>query len=264
MITKKDLMSVFWRSFTLEASWHYERMQHMGYAFAMAPIIKKLYKKKEDISAALKRHLEFFNITPYISTFVMGISTAMEEQNAKDESFDEGSINTVKAGLMGPLSGIGDSFFWGTLRVIAAGIGASLALKGSILGPLLFILVYGIPHIVVRYYGMLGGYKLGTGFLQKVEKSGLMDKISYGAGVLGLMVVGGMTATMVSFKTPLKIGSGDTATAIQGILDGIVPCLLPLLLTIFVYYLLKKKVKPTYILLGIIVFGILGTAIGIL
>lgn len=263
-ITKGDLMKVFWRSFTLEASWNYERMQHMGYAFSMAPIIKKLYKTKEGISGALKRHLEFFNVTPYMSTLLLGISTAMEEQNSKDENFDDTSINSVKAALMGPLSGIGDSLFWGTLRVIAAGIGASLAIKGSILGPILFLLVYDVPHILVRYFGMMGGYKLGTGFLSKVEKSGLMDKVSYGAGILGLMVVGGMTATMVSFTTPLKIGSGKAATSIQSILDGIVPCLLPLMLTLLIYYLLRKKVKTTYILFGIIVFGIVGTAIGII
>jgi fructoselysine and glucoselysine-specific PTS system IID component len=263
-ITKKDLQKVFWRSFTLEASWNYERMQHMGVAFAMAPIIRKLYKKQEDISAALKRYLEFFNSTPHISTLILGISTAMEEENSKNENFDESSISSVKAGLMGPIAGIGDSFFWGTLRIIAAGIGTSLAVKGNILGTLLFILVFNIPHILMRYYGMMGGYKLGTGFLQRVEKSGLMDKVSYGAAILGLMVVGGMTATMVSFSIPIKIGSGENATAIQGILDGIIPALLPLTLTLFIYYLLRKKVKVTHILLGLIIFGILGSAIGLL
>lgn len=263
-ITKSDLKKVFWRSFTLEASWNYERMDQMGVVFALAPVIRRLYKTKEEISAALKRHLEFFNITPHISTLVFGIVTAMEEENVKNKDFDETSINAVKSGLMGPLSGIGDSFFWGTLRVIAAGIGASLAAKGNILGPLLFLLIFNVPHILARYYGMMGGYKLGTGFLKKVGQSGLMSKVTYGASILGLMVVGGMTASMVSFTTPLSIGSGKGATTIQSILDSIMPGLLPLALTLFIYYLLKKKVKVTYILLGIIIFGLLGTAIGII
>ena len=119
VIGKKELRSIFLRSLSLEYSWNYERQQNMGYCFAMLPAIKKIYQKKEDQIAAAKRHMEFFNTTPYISTAVFGISTAMEESNARNEDFDTSSINNVKVALMGPLAGIGDSMFWGTLRVIA-------------------------------------------------------------------------------------------------------------------------------------------------
>lgn len=139
-LTKKDLRRLFWRSFQMEFSWNYERQMNLAYTYAMIPILKKLYKKKEDLSNALMRHLEFFNTTPHIVTMMLGVSAAMEEQNAKDKNFDPSTINNVKASLMGPLAGLGDSFFWGTLRLIATGVGTSLALQGSILGTFCFYL----------------------------------------------------------------------------------------------------------------------------
>ncbi|MFR1076530.1 MAG: PTS system mannose/fructose/sorbose family transporter subunit IID [Romboutsia timonensis] len=263
-ITKKDLMKVFWRSFTMEWSWNYERQSNMSYTYAMIPIINKLYKTTKDKSDALKRHLEFFNTTPHISTLMLGISTAMEEINAKSDGFDTSSINNVKVGLMGPLAGIGDSFFWGTLRVIATGIGTSLALQGNILGPILFLLVFNVPHILVRYLFMFWGYKLGAGVLDKIQKSGLMESLTYGAAILGLMVIGGMTAEMVAVNIPLSIGSGDSAIPVTDILNGIVPGILSLGFTGFIYTLLGKGFKTSTILVIIALIGILGVFFGVL
>ena len=135
-ITEKELNRVFWRSFQMEFSWNYERQMNLGYIYAMIPVLQKLYaNNKEGLKKALKRHLEFFNMTPHIVTLMLGISTAMEQENSESEDFDDNSINNIKTALMGPLSGIGDSFFWGTLRLIATGIGTALSLKGNILGP---------------------------------------------------------------------------------------------------------------------------------
>lgn len=263
-ITKKDLMKVFWRSFTMEWSWNYERQANMAYAYSMMPIIKKLYKTDRERAEALKRHLEFFNTTPHLSTLILGISTAMEESNAKSEDFDTSSINNVKVGLMGPLAGIGDSFFWGTLRVIATGIGTSLALQGNILGPILFLLVFNVPHILLRYFSMMGGYKLGAGVLDRIQKSGLMESLTYGAAILGLMVIGGMTAEMVTINIPLKIGEGESAMAVLDIINGIVPGILSLGFTGFVYMLLGKNFKTTTILILIAILGIAGAFFGFL
>ncbi|WP_269410343.1 PTS system mannose/fructose/sorbose family transporter subunit IID [Lentibacillus daqui] len=262
-ISKKDLNRLFWRSFQMEFSWNYERQASLAYTYAMIPILKKLYKKKGDLSAALKRHLEFFNTTPHIVTMILGISAAMEKQNATDSKFDSSSINTVKASLMGPLAGIGDSFFWGTLRLIATGIGTSLALKGNILGPILFLLVFNVPHIALRYILTKIGYKMGTGFLKKLQENGTMGNLTFGAAILGLMVIGGMSADMISLDVPLKIGSGESATAVQDILDGIMPGLLPLAAFGVIYWLLGKEVKATTILIGIAVVSILGAWAGI-
>lgn len=263
-VDNKDLKKVFWRSFTLQGSFNYERMQGLGYAYSMIPVIKKLYKTKEEISAALKRHLEFFNTSPQISTFIMGVTTAMEEQNANNKDFDETSINAVKTALMGPLAGIGDSFFWGTFRIIAAGIGASLTVKGNPIGIFLYILLFNIPHLFFRYFGLFWGYKVGTSYLESISKSGLMQKITTGASIVGLIVVGAMTGSMVTFTTPLVIFAGSAKVQIQTILDQILPSMLPLGLTLLLYYFLKKGVKVNYLLIGIIIFGILGKMIWIL
>lgn len=166
---------------------------------------------------------------------------------------------------MGPLAGIGDSFIWGTLRIIATGVGLSLANQGNILGPILFLLIFNIPAQGLRYYLMNAGYKLGSGFLAKIQQNGLMSKLTYAASVLGLMVVGGMTAENVSISFPLKFGSGHEATTLNSVFNNIMPGLMPLLFTLLVYYLLKKKnVKTTTLLLICVVIGLVGAFFGIL
>ncbi len=266
LISKKDLLSVFFRSFSLEASFTYEKFQGIGYAFSMIPVLKKLYPEKQRLSEALKRHVEFFNTTPHVSTIVMGISTSMEEEYAVNpNSFEPSSINAIKVALMGPLAGIGDSIFWGTLRVIAAGIGCQFALQGSILGPIIFLLIFNVPHILVRYYGVMKGYEFGKKFISNISESNLMDKITLSAGIIGLTVIGAMTVTMVELSTPLQIKIGSMEPiALQGILDSILPGLLPLAATWIVAILLKKQVKVMPLMFGLLLVGIIGTLIGVL
>jgi mannose/fructose/sorbose-specific phosphotransferase system IID component len=264
-IGKKDLMKVFFRSFMLQGSWNFERMQALGFVYAMIPILKKLYKTKEEMRAALKRYLEFFNTAPWVGSTIMGISTAMEEQNAKDKNFNPDSINAVKAGLMGPLAGIGDTFFWGTFRVIAAAVGASLTSKGNPVGLLFYILLFNIPHYLVRYNGIMMGYRAGMKYLSNAAENNITQKITKGASIVGLMAVGAMTATMVEFKTPLVFDISGAKVELQSVFDKILPSLLPLVLTLFVFYLLnKKQVKVIYLLIGLIVFGVIGKVIGLL
>ena len=265
-ITKSDLRKLFWRSCSVDFSWNFERQCSLGYAFAMAPILKKLYKK-EDLPKALKRHLEFFNITSWVATLPLGISAAMEEKNANaatPESFDTASINGVKTALMGPLSAIGDSFFWGTIRLLATGIGASLALQGNILGPILFLLIFNIPTFITRYVLTGIGYNTGIGFLKQLEKEGTLSDLAYGAAIMGLIVIGAMTATMIGIHTPIMIGGGENPYGLQRMFDDIMPALLPLCTFGIVYKLLGKKVSPLAILIGIFAVSIIGALLGIL
>lgn len=264
-VTKKDLKRLFFRSFALEASWNFERQQHMGFSFAMTDLLDKLYANDKQARAeAGARHLEFFNTSAPLSTFIMGIVASMEEENSNNSMFDPKSITNIKTALMGPLAGIGDSFFWGTLRVIATGVGTSLALNGSILGPLLFLLIYNVPSYLIRYLGVMKGYEFGTSILESIESSGLMKSLMYGASILGLMVIGGMTGSMVSVKIAGSIGQGEDLHKFQDILDGILPNLLSVLAVMLIYYLLKRGIKTTYLLFGIFVFGIIAAYFGIL
>lgn len=265
VITKKDLRKMFWRSLPMEFSWHYERQMHMGFEYMMVPALKKIYKDDpEKYKDALKRHLEFFNTSMYFTPFIGGIVMSMEEMNATQEAFDTASISSMKVALMGPLAGIGDSVFFGTIRILAIGVGTSLALQGNILGTLLFLLIFNIPAFAVRYLGAMKGYELGANYLSKIQKSGLMDKFMLAASIVGVMVIGGMTMELVVASTPISIGSGESAVGIQSILDGIMPGMLSLIVMGVYYWLLKKKVNVIVILIATALFGILCAWLGIL
>ncbi len=268
VMTQDIFKKTFWRSFPLQACFCYERMQNVGFAYQMVPALKKLYPDKAEASEALKRHLAIFNTTPAIVTFITGAAIAMEEKfkKAKDagEDCDEESINAVKTALMGPLAGIGDSFFWGTFRIIGAGIGASLAAQGSILGAILFLLIYNIPHLLVRYNGLRIGYRSGVTFLAGMSEGGVIAALTEVAKVLGLIVVGSMCASMVSLATPMVVSIAGAEIVLQDIFDGIITGFLPLCLTLAIYKLLQKGMKTTTILWGMIAVGIVGSVLGIL
>lgn len=267
VMTKEVFKKTFWRTFPLQACFCYERMQNVGFAYQMVPALKKLYPDKEEASKALKRHLAIFNTTPCVVPFITGASIAMEEKFKKarenGEECDEESINAVKTALMGSLAGIGDSFFWGTLRIIAAGIGASLAAQGSILGAVLFFLMYNIPQLFVRYQGLKLGYKSGVSFLENMSQGGVIALLTEVAKILGLVVVGSMCASMVALSTPLVISMDGADVVIQDIFNSILPNILPLGLTFVIYKLLQKGIKTTTVLWGIIPFGIAGSVVGI-
>ena len=267
VMTKEVFKKTFWRTFPLQACFCYERMQNVGFAYQMVPALKKLYPDKEEASKALKRHLAIFNTTPCVVPFITGASIAMDEKFKKarenGEECDEESINAVKTALMGPLAGIGDSFFWGTLRIIAAGIGASLAAQGSILGAVLFFLMYNIPQLFVRYQGLKLGYKSGVSFLENMSQGGVIALLTEVAKILGLVVVGSMCASMVALSTPLVISMDGADVVIQDIFNSILPNILPLGLTFVIYKLLQKGIKTTTVLWGIILFGIAGSVVGI-
>lgn len=266
-ITKKDLRRVFLHSLTIMCSWNYERQMHMGFMYGMAPVLDKLYKNDEKRKKeAYQRHMEFFNCTPQMTPFIMGLAASMEEQNANSEEgeFQTESISMIKTSLMGPFAGIGDSFFQGTLRIITFGIGLSFAQQGSILGPILAVGLFAIPSLLAAYYATFLGYNSGNKYLAKLYQEGLMDRVMHFASIVGLAVVGGMVASMVNITTPLQFQTGGTQLVLQEMLDTIFPKLLPLVFTLGIYTLIQKKVNTNVLLIGIIVTGLITSAIGIL
>lgn len=267
-ITKKDLLRMCFNSGALgmEFSWNYPRQMHLAFCLMIEPLLKRIYKNNpEGYKSALERHVGFFNITPQLAPFVGGIVLSMEEQiNAGVEGVDGESVTNVKAALMGPLSGIGDSVFLGCIRVIALGVGISLATQGNILGPILYFLIYNIPAFFVRVYGARLGYNLGFNYLAKAQADGTMDKLMYAAGILGIMVIGSMTCDMFWAEFSLKIGSGETATSLQEILNGILPGITALGFAWFYYWMLGKKFSATTLVIGTMVFGIIMAALGVM
>jgi Phosphotransferase system, mannose/fructose/N-acetylgalactosamine-specific component IID len=261
---KKMMRTLFWRQNFLMTGINYIRMQGMGYAWTLKPLLKKIYKNEEEYYEALKRNSMFFNTTPQMAPFIMGLTLSMEEENANsNDEFDADSINAVKVGLMGPFAGIGDSFFAGTLRIIATGIGLGLAQAGNILGPILFLLVYNIPGFIIRYYGGILGYKLGSKYIREATESGLLQSITKAASIMGLMMVGAMSYQMVKFSTTFEATIGGSNFELQKVLDSIMIGILPLSAVLVCFVLLNKKVKPMYILLGIIILGIVLTLLDV-
>ena len=259
---KKLTRQLFYRSFALECSFNFEKMQALGFAWAMFPAIHEFCGTQEEQVEALKRHTAFFNVTPHISTFLLGMAASMEKEAAEKKAMDPAAINAIKVSLMGPLSGIGDSFFWGTFRVIAAGVGISLAQQGNVLGPILFLILFNVPHLVLRYYCTVWGYVLGSKFIQTSYENGLIHHMTKLATVIGLTTVGAMIATMVSFNIGLTVQIGEMELVVQEIFDQIMPNLLPLVLSVVVYHYIQKGVSVNKLLFLLLGLGILLTAVG--
>lgn len=269
-LTKGDILSTYFRSTFLLGSFNFERMQSMGFCVSMIPTIKRLYSKKEDQAAALKRHLEFFNTQPWVGSAIMGVTAAMEQERANGaKDVDDAAISGVKVGLMGPLAGVGDPIFWGTLRPVLAALGAGIALTGSILGPLLFFILINVIRAITRWYGFKYGYEKGTEIVSDMG-GGRLQKITQGASILGLFVMGSLVSKWTSINVPLELTryknqlGEEVVVTLQGVLNDLLPGLLALLLTFLCMYLLRKKVNAMVIIFGLFGVGILGYWAGIL
>ena len=268
-LTQRDKVETYIRSTFLLGSFNFERMQSIGFAVSMIPAIKRFYTKKEDQAEALTRHLEFFNTQPWVASSIMGVTAAMEREKAAGNDIDEAAITNVKVGLMGPLAGVGDPIFWGTARIVLAALGASLAVTGNILGPLLFF--FGLTAIrwATRWYGFKYGYEKGT---QIVTEAGgnTLQKITQGASVMGLFVMGALVYRWTSVNIPLPLTSyknqaGATVdVTVQSVLNDLLPGLASLGLCFLCMWLLKKKINAIWLIFALFGVGILGSYLGFL
>ncbi|MCK2005532.1 mannose/fructose/sorbose PTS transporter subunit IID [[Brevibacterium] frigoritolerans] len=268
-LTKKDIFSMFIRSNFLLGSFNFERVQAMGYCYVMIPAIKRLYGPGAQRNQALKRHLEWFNTHPWISAPIFGVTAAMEEEMANKKDLDEKAISGMKIGLMGPLAGVGDPIFWGTIRPVLAALGASLALGGNIAGPILFFVLINVIRLSLKYYGLKYGYIKGTEILKDLVGNRI-QKLTEGASILGLFVMGALVSKWTTINIPvvvsrIKDDSGEVVVkTVQDVLDSILPGLLPLVLTLLVAQMLRKGTNPLLIIMGIFSIGILGYWVGFL
>nr|ELR5111379.1 PTS mannose transporter subunit IID [Providencia stuartii] len=264
-LTQSDVRAVFLRSNLLQGSWNFERMQALGFCYSMVPVIRRLYpENNDDRKQAIKRHLEFFNTHPYVAAPVLGVTMAMEEQRANGADIDDGAINGIKVGLMGPLAGVGDPIFWGTVRPVFAALGAGIAMTGSLLGPILFFVLFNLVRLLTLYYGVAYGYKKGVDIVQDIG-GGFLQKLTEGASILGLFVMGALVNKWTHVDIPVIVSSIENPATkvmeiktVQDILNDLMPGLVPLLLTFACMWLLRRKVNPLWIIIGFFGLGILG------
>ena len=294
-VTKKDLRNANWRWLMSVCTFNYQPQQGASVAYALSPVLRKIYTNDEDYKQALNNHFRYYNTQPWLAAIILGACVAMEE---RDGLAAADAVQDLKIGTMGPLAGVGDPAFWFTLRPILGALGASLALSGSIAGPLLFFFAWNIIRYAFLWYTQEFGYKVGSSIAKDLS-GGLMGKVTEGASILGMFIIGALVERWVSISfTPvvskvtqsagayidwanLPAGSegikqaltmyssvGANAldpvkvTTLQANLDQLIPGLAAVCLTLLVCKLLKKKVSPIVIILALFAVGIIGRVCG--
>lgn len=273
-ISAEALKKSFWNWFFWNGcSQQAESMLGMAFGQAMAPIVDDLYDTREDKAAALKRHISLFNTEAQVGSICNGIVCGLEETNANGNCTPE-VIESVKVALIGPTSAIGDSLWVGTIIPILLTICMTISQASAAwLGPLVYMVVYPVGTCLISWKLFQLGYKGGLDGMQSMMASGKLDRLTNAMVLMGLIVVGALTASFVSCTIPFGI-IGDVVDAATGevtqavifnassMLDGFFPKLLPLLLTLFVYHLYAhKKWSPLAIMGLILVLAIVLTAI---
>lgn len=264
-LNKKDLWNIFRSQFFIRSCLNFERFQNIGFTHAMSPIIEKYYDTPEEKQEAIDRHMQMFLTQPMVASIPIGVAAAMEERLVVDGDIEAESIDSTKVALMGPLAALGDSLINGTARPILAGIACSMALSGSILGPILFLIGMTIITLGVRYLGVFKGYEKGVKLVADLQQSGLIGRITELASVAAYVVIGGFVVSNVAFNLNIVYTTGDATINIQQTLDSLLPSILPVALTFGIYKLMsKKKVSAILVMLAIMVFGVAATYLGIM
>ncbi|MDR1028874.1 MAG: PTS system mannose/fructose/sorbose family transporter subunit IID [Clostridiales Family XIII bacterium] len=265
ILSQKDVKRLFFRWYFLtEVSNSFERLQSLSFCAAIAPALKKLYPDKEALSESLERHLQFFNTEGIFGAVIHGTTLAMEEQKAQGADIPSEMITNIKTGLMGPLAGIGDTLTWGTMRPILLGLAASFAMKGSPVG-VIFPFAFAVITYILGNYLCGIGYKFGRESIKNLLESGLIKDVIYGAGIMGMFMMGTLAANYVEVSTPVTFALNGEDMAVQDFLDGVVKGMLPLAFVIGTYFFLKKfPYKLLWALLIILSICLLGSLTGAL
>lgn len=262
-----DFFRIFWRSGTEQGSWNFERMQNLGFAYIMAPAIKRLYPDMNQRKAALKRHLGFFNTAPIMQSLITGVVLSMEEQRANGADISDSTINAVKTAMMGPMGGFGDPVWLGTIRPVLSAFAASLVLSGyGIIGPILFFIAWNVLRLVFRYVTQMAGYHRGADIIN-LFNTGIIKYVSSATSMFGVFMMGVIVARWVTVDFASVKGLFGTSTASQ-IMDTVINSGLNIIaqvaLTLICVWLIRKRISPIWIILSLFVLGVLGYYAGLL
>ncbi len=266
-ITNKDLMRVWWRwVFFQEASVSYERLQAPGFFYAISPVLVKLYgDNPEELTAACKRHMQFYNSEPYCGLAIHGITLALEEERANGAPITDEAINSLKTGLMGPLAGLGDSVRAGTIAPIVTAFCISIGQTGNLIAP---FLLEGILVAIVWPFAiwlLKKSYHTGKEGIQEIFSSGKLNWITTMTSTLGGITLGALAASYVTLTSPLEfvLGKGSKIALQADVLDVILKNILPLSMVLLSVYLLNKKVSAVKIILILAAVSAAGVLIGL-
>lgn len=265
-LTNKDIRKSYLTWMTLvEASNSYERLQALSFCISIMKPLRKLYSDEDEYREALQRHLQFYNSEGTFGSVINGIALSMEEEKANGGDIPGEVISGIKTGLMGPMAGIGDTIVWSTIRPIIFSLGVTLAMAGNPLGGL-FPFLFAIICFFLGYFLMKFGYRLGRESVQKLLESGVVKDVITGSGILGLFMMGALSANYVSLTTPIKVvlENQKDPLVIQDLLNQILPGMLPLIVLGLIYlYFSKKGQSYNMVLVIILVCSLIGSFIGL-
>ncbi len=267
-INKKDLLKFYIYSQAFVSGFNYEKQEAPGTVFSLIPIIEKIYQDEDEKIEAYQRHTELFLTEARLSHLILGITAAMEEEYATKRAIDPSSIAAIKSALMGPFAGIGDSLYHGTLRPIMAGLAVSLITASGYtnpMGAILFLIIMAGVGQMLRYFGIMQGYKQGIALVAKIQNSGLLQRLTKYASIAALVVLGGFVSSLVAVNLGFSYTAGEQVVSLQKTLDAMMPSVLPLLLTLFSYWLIdKNKIGPVPLMFLVMISGIILSLIGVL
>lgn len=266
-LTKKERIGVWirWMNF-YQACYNYEVYQGIGLAHALSHALKKLYPNKQHLGQELSKHTVFFNTSTHIGGIAVGAVLAMEESRANgNKEVTPELITSVKAGLMGPLAGIGDSVIQGVILPIFLAIAIVLSEKFGAIGPVMYVVTI-IPTILsIAYLSFSQGYRYGAEAVSGFISSGKMQKMLGFTGIVGTMVLGGLVSHYIEITSAFRLEIGSTDFILQtDFFDKLMPNFLSIGVTILIYFLLKKGVKSYLMISVIFVIGIILALLGIL
>lgn len=275
-LRKSFIQWFFWNGCSQQA----ETMLGMAFGQAMAPVIEELYDTKEERAAALQRHITLFNTEAQVGSICNGIAIGMEEQLANGNGSAE-AIQEAKVALIGPTSAIGDSLWVATIIPLLLTICLSIANaipSAPWVGAVLYMVVYPIGTCIISWKLFNLGYKTGLDGIQRFMASGQLDRLMEAASILGLIVVGALTASFVTctlnidIKTTAQVFDEATGAYVPGVisvfnldnlLNSVFPNIVPLGLTLCVYRLYTKRNWTPLAIMGLIlVLAAVLTAIG--
>lgn len=270
---RKVPKSLLWKCFFKFAFFHhtsqaFDRGYFNSFTMAIMPILRYLYAGRPDadeqIRAGLMRTRNYYLCEQSFSTIIFGIIIGMEEQKANGAPIDGELIVATRASLMGPLSGLGDAINGSTFRQIAIALTLPYCLEGSVMGAVLMIIGMSVVPCFVAGYGFPRGYKLGNQFVLKLLKNGIMQKVADAAGVMAMFIMGGMAAKYIDITTSLQFANEYKEIVIQDMLDSACPGLLAIAAVFIYYFLLKKKIKISWLTMGTLAVGIVFSVLGVM
>lgn len=270
LIPKSALMKAWfiWETFP-QTCYNYERMMGQVVAHMFSVIIGFLYKNNpEKRKEVMKRQIEFFNVHVEFGACILGMAVALEEQKAMGEEIPGEFITNLKTSLMGPLAGMGDTIWQGVVIPILLAVCIDLTRSGdgNILGPIIYAVVIVAGAYALSYWNFMFGYKAGSEAIMDFLEKGVLNKLIKGASIMGCMVMGGLVVNYVNATCGLEIVSSTSVYNVQeSFLDMVCPKILPLGITLLVYYLMSKRRWSSLKIIGlIVVIGIVGGLTGIL